>query len=351
MRNLPLIIIALSLGLGGCNIQIDPPIQFAPPDILQFEPPPGFGLGTQVPAEIGRDILVTDLVDSVSSPLLSDNLNVLAAIHSRHVNSLTLDQAAEFIFNRFSSFGGRWQVSYDDFPLRYDAKNTTQKNVIAILPGNSLNPGILIVGAHYDSRTGNIRDASSAAPGADDNASGVAALFEIARILRNENPQITILLAAFAAEEVQTVGSSHLLRELQDQDKNILGMISLDIIGNQSGDLGQRDIRVYSSLPSDSPSRQLANFFISVGSVYVPEFNILVKNSIDRPGRYSDHVPFSNAGVPSVRLIEGVESPDFQHTPLDLPSTIDAQYHLLATRLALAAIIHLAYGLPVPTGN
>ena len=225
-------------------------------------------------------------------------------------------------------------VAYEDFELDYDGIVGSQRNVIARLPGSDPSAGVIVIGAHYDSRVADIKDAAERAPGANDNASGVAALIEIARLLAHETPVASIDFVAFAAEEIGSVGSSYYLGSAQARGEVIRGVIILDMIGNAGGPAGRGTLRVFSAPPDTSISRQLARWVSNVAQVYRPAFQVSVEPRLDRPGRFSDHVPFSQAGIPAIRLIELVEDSTRQHSPNDLPQYLDMAYLRQATQLA-----------------
>ena len=86
-----------------------------------------------------------------------------------------------------------------------------------------------------------------------------------------------------------------------------------------------------------------------VEEVTLPGLEVQVQSTIDRPGRYSDHIPFSEAGIPAARLIEAIETPTQQHSALDLPPHISPDYLRRATQLALATAINLADGPAQPS--
>jgi hypothetical protein len=240
-------------------------------------------------------------------------------------------------------------VAFDPFPLAFNGLPTIQQNVVATLPGSDPSAGVVVVGAHYDSRTVDINDAVSRAPGADDNATGVAALLEMARLLADTTPRATVVFVAFSAEEVGTVGSRHYVEAARHRGDDLREMMVLDIVGNAVGDSGASAIRVFSAPPDDSPSRQMARFVALQGQTYLSGFDVLVQSTVDRPGRYSDHVPLSDAGIPSVRLIEAVEDTARQHSGDDLPDTVSPEYLHDATQLALASLVNLADGPPAPS--
>jgi len=299
------------------------------------------------PSPAGGHRILT-LLDSVSAEKLMAHVEALAAIHTRHVNSQGIGEAATLVRDGFDSAGGRLQVAFDPFPLTFDGLPTTQQNVVATLPGSDPSAGVVVVGAHYDSRTVDIDDASSRAPGADDNAAGVAALLEMARLLADSTPRATIVFIAFSAEEVGTVGSRHYVEAVRQRGDDLRAMMVLDIVGNAVGDTGAGSIRVFSAPPDGSSSRQIARFVALQGQTYLSDFDVLVQSTVDRPGRYSDHVPFCDAGIPSVRLIEAVEDTARQHSGDDLPDTVSPEYLRQATQLALASLVSLAEGPPAP---
>ena len=208
MKKYSYLLLVLS-ALAACNLPQAEPVQFERPEILQFIRPAGTPLPPGVtPPPPARVDLVDGLVANVSAQNLMSSVGQLSAVNSRHVNSPGAAQAAQRIFSGFQSAGGRLCVSYQDFAGEYDEVPTVQRNVIARLPGSDPSAGVIVIGAHYDSRVGDLKDAGTRAPGADDNATGVAALIEIARLLANETPVASIDVVAFAAEEVGTVGSS-----------------------------------------------------------------------------------------------------------------------------------------------
>jgi len=296
-----------------------------------------------------RSERIAGWVGQVSAQRLFEHIQTLAAIPSRHVNSATIGQAAEYIHHQFEVAGGRLIVSRDEFPLVWDSIPTAQVNVVATLPGSDPDAGMVVIGAHYDSRTIDLADATSPAPGANDNATGVAAVLEIARVLAHQTPRATVIFVAFSAEEVGRQGSLHYIetgRALGEDGWR--AMLALDIVGNAAGPAGEGAIRVFSADPPDSPSRQLARFAALVGEQYVPGFDAQVQAVLDRPGRYSDHLSFSEDGVAAVRLIEPLEDPSRQHSPLDTPEHVSATYVQHAAQLALAILASIAWGPDAP---
>lgn len=186
----------------------------------------------------------------------------------------------------------------------------TVPNVIGIKPGSSIPDEIVVVGGHLDSVPGS--------PGANDNASGVAAVLEAARLLAEVPTARTVHFIAFGGEEIDLLGSQHYVRT---HTGTVVGMINLDmvghgpqiLIGNGRGNGGLLDV-------ADRVAAQL---------------DIRVRRL--RLAGGSDHFPFERAGVPVVFIHTGDE--DAYHTPMDVVSRVDPQ--LLAQAAGLAAGIAL----------
>lgn len=248
---------------------------------------------TEPPAPPETSARIAALLGEVSAGRLYEDVFALAGINSRHVNSATIWQAAAYIQGQFERAGGRLVVSLDEFPLEWNCVLTTQANVIAVLPGSYPDAGIVLVGAHYDSRTVQIDDGESPAPGANDNASGTSVVIELARVLADETPRATLVFAAFSAEEVGKAGSTHYVEAARARGDDIRAVIALDIVGNAVGPSGEGLMRAFSADPPGSPSRQLARMVAVQGERYLPGLDVQVQPAIDRPYRYSDHVPFS----------------------------------------------------------
>jgi len=299
-----------------------------------------------------KNEVVNDLIQDVSAERLYDHVQVLSAIPTRHANSPGADQAADYILSAFQT-GGRLQVGVQEFQLDYDENVTLQRNVIATLPGADPNAGTIIIGAHYDSRTFEPNDAETSAPGANDNATGTAALIEMARLLSDEAFPHTIQFVAFAAEEVGAWGARTYLSRAQAEGRPIEAVIILDIVGNSAGPQGENTIRLFATPPAegdtDSSSRALARTLDYTAGLYLPAFDVQMQPTIDRPGRYSDHVPFGEAGIPAVRFIELIEDTNRQHSEFDQPQFVSLTYLRTSTQLALLNTVSLASGLPVPT--
>ena len=333
------LLVLLLLSGAGCG-QLPPPATVTPTAPLPPRTPSATfqGLTAMAPTQVNAETWLAENLDRVSEERLMADVVALSAIPTRHVNSPGIGLAADQLAAAFDAAGAR--VIEDIFSLEFRGVVTQQRNVLAVIPGSDPSAGAILLGAHYDSRTVDIGDWIDAAPGANDNATGVAVLLELARLLADYEPRATIYLVAFAAEETGLQGSRHFVESGQASD--VRAMVALDIVGNSRGPDGPNALRVFSPGPGDSPSRRLALWLARRGAVWTPQMPVLVQDAIDRPGRYSDHVPFAEAGAAVIRLIEEGERTDLQHNALDTPDRLDPPYLRRVAQLALVAAVELA---------
>jgi acetylornithine deacetylase/succinyl-diaminopimelate desuccinylase-like protein len=251
---------------------------------------------------------------------------------------------------------------------------TMLTNVVATLRGTQpeSQTRLYVVSGHYDSMCGSPTDAKCDAPGANDDASGTAAVLEIARVMAKYSFEATIIFMAVAGEEQGLLGATYFAEQAKQKDWNIEGMITNDIVGNTLGGNGVRDrrtLRVFSEgVPSnesqaeaatrrsvggenDSVSRQLARFIREVGNRYVPAMSIAMIYRRDRYGRGGDHIPFLERGFPAVRFTEPNEEFRHQHQNVrvekgvkygDLPEFVDFEYVANVARVNAASLAALA---------
>ena len=217
--------------------------------------------------------------------------------------------------------GGKLQVVVDKFDAtseRTSGKPMPLESVYAILPGSDpkLAKTLFIVSGHYDSRPSDVMDTKADAPGADDDASGVAVSVESARLLsiadKNEN-RATILFAAISGEEQGLLGGYRLLEWAKQQGYTIGGMLDDDIVGDDPSPGAPHRVRLFSGNGEiddcDSPSRELARAIEEIDG----RAAIRMIFRVDRYGRGGDHYPFYKAGLPAVRFTEPLEDYNHQH--------------------------------------
>jgi len=219
---------------------------------------------------------------------------------------------------------GKLQVVVDKFEStseRTSGKPIPLENVYAILPGfdPKLAKNIFIVSGHFDSRPSNVMDPQADAPGADDDASGVAVSVECARLLSKARAKgrgtyrATILFAAVSGEEQGLLGGTHLLEWVKQQGYTVGGMLDDDIVGADPAAGAPHRVRLFSGNgeidDADSPSRELARAVEEIDG----RGAIRMIFRVDRFGRGGDHYPFYKAGLPAVRFTEPLEDYNHQH--------------------------------------
>jgi acetylornithine deacetylase/succinyl-diaminopimelate desuccinylase-like protein len=291
---------------------------------------------------------------------------------------------AEFLKAAEAS-NGRMTVekqSYEQAKAARVPEPTILTNVVATLKGSQpeATDRIYVVSGHYDSMCSSPTDAKCDAPGANDDASGTAAVLEMARVMAQYEFDATIVFMAVAGEEQGLLGSTHFAEQAKQKNWNVDAMFTNDIVGNSLGGNGVRDrghVRVFSEgVPSnetaaeattrrsvggenDSASRQLARFIKETGDAFVPQFKVMMIYRRDRYGRGGDHIPFLERGYPAVRFTEVNEEFRHQHQNVrvengvqfgDLPEFVDFAYIANVARVNAASLAALAWAPSRPKG-
>jgi hypothetical protein len=311
---------------------------------------------------------ITSLIQRVSSENVETILKKLESFQTRHTLSSDREglgnrAAAEWLQAEFKTLDPRLQVTLDTYELPSQGgrigRPVTIRNVVAVLPGRRTGPDerIFVLNAHYDTvarkadGTWSRDDFDNDAPGVNDDASGVAALLELARVFRQEEFEATIYFVAFSGEEIGLVGSTLMAARLKEENKNICGVIGLDMIGNIEGGNGRIDnsrIRVFSEGPMDSPSRQLARYAKHVGELYFPSVEIDLIHRADRFGRGGDHTSFVLEGWAGIRMMEANENYSRQHTVNDTFDNLSLDYCTRNIRIVGSVLASLATAPPAP---
>ncbi|MFC7550915.1 M20/M25/M40 family metallo-hydrolase [Plantactinospora sp. GCM10030261] len=295
--------------------------------------------------------------------------------------------ARDWIHNRLLEYAapsaGRMTValqSYTQEPAPRIPTPTVITNVVATLRGSVTPERVYVITGHYDSRVTDVMDFTSDAPGADDDASGVAVLMELARVLATRSPEATIVFAAVAGEEQGLYGSGHLARQYRAAGTDIQAMFSNDIVGASRADDGTvdaRGLRLFaegvptSETPeqaavrrsvggeNDSPTRQLARFVTDVAENGATGADVRIIYRRDRYRRGSDHIPFLEQGYPGLRFTEPNEDFAHQHQDVrvedgkqygDLPEFCDFDYITRVAKVNGAVLWSLAQAPGTPKG-
>jgi peptidase M28-like protein len=270
--------------------------------------------------------------------------------------------ARDWIYQQFQDIArtsdGRMTVELQTFeaqPANRIPKPTNLTNVVATLRGTESPDRIYVVSGHYDSMCSSPTDAECDAPGADDDASGVAAVLESARVMAPHKFNATIVFMAVAGEEQGLVGSTYFAKQAKEKNWNIDAMFTNDIVGN-----GTDTLRVFAESAqvqpaaggeNDGPSRQLARSIVETAAKYLPNFHVKMIYRRDRYLRSGDHVPFLDQGYPAVRFTEPNENYHHQHQNVrvengeqygDLPQFDKWTYIANVARVNTAALATLA---------
>jgi leucyl aminopeptidase len=350
----------------------------APPTLMprQTAPPiPTIGYATLAPAQLPQQAspvatpaannpALVSMVNDVQADRLMNHVRNLSGFYTRHVNSAQnregygIGAAKNYILAQFEEIRtqtqGNLAVFQHDFTLQWDGVTTRQTNVVAIVSGTEPGAGTIVVGAHYDSRGNDDTDTDGYAPGANDNATGVAALLEMARIMAQKPHRATVIFVAFSAEEVGRKGSIAFVNDYVVRNNiDVQAYINVDAIGSQTysdGTVNDRQLRVFSQGPNDgSSSREVARLTNLIAFNYAPEMEIVVQDALDRTGRYGDHFSFEEAGYPSVRFIEMAENSSYMDTT-DTIDGINPNYFKRTTQTILTVLASMADG-PQPPRN
>ncbi|MEV6993193.1 M20/M25/M40 family metallo-hydrolase [Streptomyces sp. NPDC093228] len=271
--------------------------------------------------------------------------------------------------------------SYVQEPASRIPTATRITNVIATLRGSVTPERVYVVSGHYDSRVTDVMDATSDAPGADDDASGVAVVLELARVMAKRRPASTIVFAAVAGEEQGLYGATHMAQQFKAAGVDVQGMFTNDIVGSSTADDGTRDpytVRLFAEgVPSsetpeqaairrsvggenDSATRQLSRFVRDVADNDVTGMHVRVIYRRDRYLRGGDHIPFLERSYPAARFTEPAEDFAHQHQDVrvdetgkqfgDLPEFCDFRYIARVARVNAATLWSLAQAPGTPRG-
>lgn len=321
----------------------------------------------QVPAEP-----IPGILERVDPARPMADVERLVEFHTRHTLSETesethgIGAARRWLRSELTAIseqtGGRLEVREQRFTAEVLGQEAELVNVFGFLPGTDVGPlgRTYVVSGHYDSRVRNGADATSFAPGANDDASGTAVVLELARIMSQDVYRANLVFLLVPGEEQGLYGAKQFANEAAEKGWNIDGMYTNDIVGGVEGGNGVRDtttIRCYSEADGlHSESRELARALVASAERYVPAANAKLVFRRDRFGRGGDHSAFHAVGFPALRLTEANEHYARQHKAVevrdgvqygDLPEYVSAEYMARVTRVNAAALAELALA-PAP---
>jgi Zn-dependent M28 family amino/carboxypeptidase len=257
-------------------------------------------------------------------------------------------------------------------------KPTAVVDVVAIQKGTSDPERVVILTGHIDSRVTDILNATADAPGADDDASGVAAVLEAARILSRYKFPATIIYGVLSGEEQGLYGGKVLADYAKAQGWRVEADLNNDIVGGTRGMNGVVDntrVRLFSEGTrdaetaeqakqrrfeggeNDSASRNVARYVKQLAETYMPNWTVALVYRLDRFGRGGDHSAFNALGFPAVRFTENAEDYRHQHQDLrteggvefgDTIEHVDFPYLAKVTATNLLAAAAMASAPPPP---
>ncbi|MEZ4360542.1 MAG: M20/M25/M40 family metallo-hydrolase [Kofleriaceae bacterium] len=276
---------------------------------------------------------VNGMLPELQATRIVQMINDLSAFQNRYYTSSFGTQSSDFIFNTWSSIA----ASRTDITVERFTHTWAQKSVILTIPGTSLPNEVVIIGGHQDSIASG--GATSIAPGADDDASGIATITEVLRamVAKNFRPARTIKLMAYAAEEVGLRGSAAIATSYQSQGINVVGVVQFDMT-NYKG--STKDIW----LMQDYTNAAQNTFVTNLINTYVG-----ATVGVDSCGYgCSDHASWHNRGYPTSMPFESAMSqynPNI-HTSRDRISVSgsNADHAMKFARLGVAYAAELAKG-------
>lgn len=336
--------------------------------------------------------LLLELPAAVRPAELRDTIEHLVGFGTRHTASDTRSEtrgigaARRWAQRRFEAIGrdcgGCLQVltPSQTFTGARLPQPTEVIDVVAVQRGTTDPNRVVLITGHIDSRVTDVMDAVHDAPGANDDASGVAAVIEAARVLSKHKLRATVVYGVLSGEEQGLYGGKVLADFARAQGWQVEADLNNDIVGNSHGGDGVNDnstVRVFSEgtkaveTPQqanrrrynggevDSPSRNLARYIASLASRTLANLKVEMVYRTDRYGRGGDQVEFLNAGYPAVRVTEAHEDYTRQHQDLrtengvrygDTIDGVDFDYLAQVTRLNVVALAALANAPAPPKG-
>jgi Zn-dependent M28 family amino/carboxypeptidase len=341
------------------------------------------------------DVRWYQVAEAASPDRLEADIRTLAGFGTRNTLSDTtsdtrgIGAARRWIkaeFDRISAdCNGCLEVSYQRTLApaegnRRIPEDTWIVNVLAIQRGTVYPNRYIIMSGDIDSRASSATDGETDAPGANDNASGMAGVIEAARILSQYEFPATILYVGLSGEEQGLFGGKYLAEKAQAEGWDIIGVLNNDMIGNIEGIDGVIDnttFRVFSEPPPvgeteqeriwrrfyggevDGPSRQLARYVDRVTERYFTNLDAIMIYRLDRFGRGGHHRPFNDLGFAGVRIMETHENYNRQHQDIrvedgiaygDVVEGVNFEYAAKLTGVNMVTMASLASAPPPPSG-
>lgn len=343
---------------------------------------------------IRRDGQIEKMVAEVSKDSLESYIRKMVSFGTRNTLSTQTDPkrgigaARNWVLSKFNEFArqsnGRLTALIDTTTLQKDGRRVDTTlllgNVVATLKGtDAADDRLFIISGHLDNMRTNVMDRTGDAPGANDDASGVAALLECARVMSKQSFPATIMFVAFSGEEQGLLGANYMSEKAKRLNWNIEAVLNNDIMGsnnsNETNIINNTRIRIFSEafsiqdtgkaalnirslgLENDGKARQLARYIKETGERYVDNLEVVLIYRNDRFLRGGDHTPFVNRGFAAIRITEMNENYYHQHQDVrmengiqygDLPEFMDFEYLRKNTCMNLCNLANLAKAPSMP---
>ncbi len=296
-----------------------------------------------------NDQQLYDIIETISAKRIKSDIQTLVNFGTRNTFSDTISNtrgigaARRWIKNEFESIS---KDCNNCLTIFYQKDFVTKKgnrrvphdawvvNVVAVQKGSKYPNRYIIMSGDIDSRASDTMDFTTDAPGANDNASGMAGTLEAARVLSKYRFASSIIYVGLSGEEQGLFGGAGLARYAKENNWDIIGVLNNDMIGNIKGVDGVIDNRTFRIFSEPTPpnetdqerklrrfyggevdgiSRQLARYVHKTTKTYMPEMNPMMVYRLDRFGRGGHHRPFNDLGFAGIRIMEAHENYTQQH--------------------------------------
>ncbi len=339
------------------------------------------------------DLRMYEIVEAVSAERIEADIRKLAGFGTRNTLSDTVSDtrgigaARRWIKSEFEKISAECNVCLEVFYNKGLAQASENRripvdtwivNVVAIQRGSKYPNRYIIMSGDIDSRASSSTDGVTDAPGANDNASGMAGTLETARVLSKYKFESSIVYTGLSGEEQGLFGGKYLAEKAISENWNIVGVLNNDMIGNIEGVDGVIDNQTFRIFSEPTPvteteqqrrerrffggevdgiSRQLARYVEQMTRRYMPQMKPMMIYRLDRFGRGGHHRPFNDAGFAGIRIMEAHENYTRQHQDIreengikygDVVEGVNFEYTAKLTAVNAIALAGIAWAPPQP---
>lgn len=339
------------------------------------------------------DLRMYEIVEAVSAERIEADIRKLAGFGTRNTLSDTVSDtrgigaARRWIKSEFEKISAECNVCLEVFYNKGLAQASENRripvdtwivNVVAIQRGSKYPNRYIIMSGDIDSRASSSTDGVTDAPGANDNASGMAGTLETARVLSKYKFESSIVYTGLSGEEQGLFGGKYLAEKATSENWNIVGVLNNDMIGNIEGVDGVIDNQTFRIFSEPTPvteteqqrrgrrffggevdgiSRQLARYVEQMTRRYMPSMKPMMIYRLDRFGRGGHHRPFNDAGFAGIRIMEAHENYTRQHQDIreengikygDVVEGVNFEYTAKLTAVNAIALAGIAWAPPQP---